>query len=170
MNDNDRATDYTMSKSDANELLGAVLLPNEIRALVLTKYLEKNGAKSLVNLFSQFIGMANSVIQNNRESLELFMIVDRDYHPYQAEKINLPTLFGALNGVKLADGVDQNKTCHGCACRLGSLANQSPSTTTDVDWCMGNDDIFMCHEDMDESGRPTRRCVGFARLKKELAS
>jgi hypothetical protein len=155
------ATDYSFTKSEANELLGAVLLPHEFRELILRKYLASHGGDALVNLFSQFIGMANSVVENSRDALWTFGIIEAKMDPKTADDINYPTIFGALNGVKLAYGVDQAATCHGCACRLGSLANQSPSTTCDVDWCLQGDDVFWCHEHMDENEKPTRRCVGF---------
>lgn len=28
---------------------------------------------------------------------------------------------------------------------------------------------FMCHEDLDEEGRPTRKCRGFKQAKQELS-
>src|SRR6185503_13705551 len=130
-----KAIDYELSVRDSKELLGVVLLPHEIRLKVLENYRKEHGSQALANLFSQFIGLANSVVANSHDAIELFLIVGKVEHPYQAEKMNWPTIFGALNGVKLAKGVNQEKTCHGCACRLGSLANQSPSTTCDVEWC-----------------------------------
>ncbi len=156
-----KAIDYEISNKDASELLGAVLLPHEFRLLVLTKYAEEHGTAALANLFSQFIGLANSVIANSHDAVELFLICEADFHPYEAEKVNFPTLFGALNGVKLANGVDQTNCCHGCAFRHGSLANQSPSTTVDADWCLSDDLQFWCHENMDKNDKPTRKCVGF---------
>lgn len=165
-----KAVDYSISVADSKELLGVVLLPHDIRAKVLDKYRKEHGAEALVNLFSQFIGLANSVVANSHDAIELFLIVEADFHPYQAEKINWPTLFGALNGVKLAEGVNQEKTCHGCACRLGSLANQSPSTTCDVDWCLADLDKFWCHEDLDEDGKPTKKCIGFETQKRRVSS
>lgn len=165
-----KAIDYDISSKDASELLGACLLPHEFRMMLMEKYLKERGSKALANLFSQFIGMANSVVENNRESLELFLICEKGWMPYEAEKMNLPTIFGALNGIKLAQGIDQSKTCHGCACRIGSLANQSPSTTCDVDYCLQDGDKFMCHENLDDKGNPTRKCVGFTQLKKRRAA
>lgn len=156
-----KALDYDITPKDANELLGAVLLPYEFRMMLMEKYLKDHGPSALANLFAQFIGMANSVIENNRDSLELFLVCEKNWLPYEAEKMNLPTIFGALNGIKLAEGIDQSKTCHGCACRIGTLANQSPSTTCDVEWCLQGDDRFWCHEDLDEKGNPTKRCIGF---------
>lgn len=161
------ASDYEINPKLANDLLGAVGLPQDIRLEVLRYLHRQHGTVAMLELFSQFIGLANSVVANCHEALETFLIVEKDWEPLQAEKVNFPTIFGALNGVKLAQGVDQAKTCHGCACRLGSLANQSPATTCDVDWCLDGDDRFMCHEEMDESGNPTKRCVGFEMHRKK---
>jgi hypothetical protein len=98
--------------------------------------------------------------------IELLLIAEGGMHPHEAERVNLPTLFGAPNGVLLAQGVDQTKTCGGCAFRLGTCANQSPSTTCDADWCSGGEDHFMCHEDLDEAGNPTRKCTGFTQARR----
>ena len=163
---NRTAIDYDISPKAANELAGVVLLPYECRVMFMEKYLNDHGTAALANLFAQFIGMANSVIENNRDSLEVFLICEKDWTPYEAERMNLPTIFGALNGIKLAEGVDQSKTCHGCACRIGSLANQSPSTSCDVAYCLEESAKFMCHEHMDENGNPTRKCIGFTQLRK----
>lgn len=163
--------DYIFATKDAQTLMGAVGLPDWARKEILNHYVKEGDINDLINLFSQFIGMANSVVENCRDSLELFCIVEKDYGPYQAEKINLPTIFGALQGIHLAENIDQNKTCHGCACRIGSLANQSPTTTCDVDYCLSggtygeNEDKFMCHEDM-ENDKPTKLCRGYAQILK----
>lgn len=171
MTDNRKATDYAMDTELAQDLAGVVQFSHDIRLEVLRSMQQRLGSDAMLALFSQFIGMANSVVANCHDALEEFLIVEKGWHPYQAEKLNFPTLFGALNGVKLAEGVNQDKTCHGCACRLGSLANQSPSTTCDVDWCLQGDDRFYCHEDLDEQGMPTKRCIGFqTHLKKREAA
>ena len=120
-----------------------------------------------MELFSQFIGMANSVIENNREMLELFLITECHVHPYTAEKINLPTLFGALNGIEIAERVEESKTCTGCAFRRGTCANQSPITTIDAkDAVEGDIGQFMCHTDLDDNMEPTHKCIGYAQLVK----
>ncbi|OWK35167.1 hypothetical protein FRUB_10009 [Fimbriiglobus ruber] len=95
------------------------------------------------------------MVENNREMAELLLITEGGLSPDEAAKANLPTLFGALGGILLTEGVDQAKTCGGCAFRLGTCANQSPSTTCDADWCShpGEQD-FMCHEDLDDQGNP----------------
>lgn len=160
----EKASDYDISSADANELKGAVLLPLEFRLMVLRKYKAERGCDALINLFANFIGMANAVVANTRDAAELLLIIQGDMHPNTAEKINTPSLFGALQGAELANKVDQKKTCVGCAFRKGSLANQSPSTTADVHWCLGGDDQFMCHEHMDDEGNPTVPCGGHAQI------
>jgi hypothetical protein len=110
--------------------------------------------------------MANSVVANCREMAELLLITEGGVNPYAAEKINMPTLWGALGGVTLAEGINQSLTCMGCAFRLGTIANQSPITTLDADDC-GNpgEPEFFCHEDLNEAGQPVRGCSGFAQLR-----
>jgi hypothetical protein len=49
---------------------------------------------------------------------------------------------------------------------MGSHANQSPATTADGDWCGHEGEAnFMCHEDLDANGEPTKACAGWARLR-----
>ena len=162
-----KGIDYQIGTAAALDLMGVVQFRHDIRLEVLRAMQGRLGPEAMLVLFSQFIGMANAVVANCHDALEQFLVVEKDWHPYQAEKVNFPTLFGALNGVKLAEGVNQEKTCHGCACRLGSLANQSPSTTCDVDSCLQGDDRFMCHEELDEEGNPTKRCIGFQMHQKK---
>jgi hypothetical protein len=159
----DKAQDYQLSDADAETLKGIVLLPDEFRRRLLAKLPKAD----LVHLFSQMIGLANSVVANNREMIELEGIISGELHPDKAHEINLPTLFGALCGVALANAVDGNKTCGGCAYRLGTPANQSPVTTCDADWCdKGGGHDFMCHEDLDDSGNPKHICRGYAQIVK----
>jgi hypothetical protein len=162
---NSLAAEYSFSNADANELKGMVLLPLEFRVTLLNNYRKDRGTDALVKLFANFIGMANAVVNNSLESVFLLGVLnglsDRD-----AEKINTPSLFGALQGVELANKVDQAKTCSGCAFRLGTLANQSPSTTTDAQWCTEGEDKFMCHEHMNEQGEPTVPCGGHQQILK----
>lgn len=157
--------DYQFSNADADWLKGISLHPDEIRLQALNQYAEKNGPEALLNLFSQFIGLANSVVHNNREMVELYLVTDCDHHPYAADKINLPTIFGALNGVALANGIDPAKTCPGCAFRSGTCANQSPVTSCDADWAVRGEIDFMCHDHLGENGKPDRKCIGFSKSK-----
>jgi hypothetical protein len=160
--DRPTCTDYSFPSNVAETLRGAVLLPVDIRRELLTMMLERHGAGAIVEWFAQFIGLANSVVANNREAIEIFGIVGGD-HPHTAEKYNLPTIAGALNGVVLAAKVKQKGLCHGCAYRLGSIANQSPITTDDAEYCTHDSDArvhgFWCHEHMD-GAKPTKLCGG----------
>lgn len=157
---------YALSHAEASTLAGACSLPADLRMHVFEKYAQRHGVVALANLFAQFMGLANSVVANNRDALEIFAMVHCDFGPYQAEKLNLPTIFGACNGAMLADGVDQDGLCGGCAFRVGTCANQSPVTTCDADWCgHPGEASFFCHEELDERGAPTKACAGFARLR-----
>jgi len=166
---------YRFSKRDAVILSGIVgLAQNAERETarktvneVITATLERFSKEQLVDLFRNFIFMGLSVESNARDFMEAYFISETDMHPHDAEKLNLPTLWGALYGVGLAAGVDSNKACEGCAFRLGTHANQSPGTTVDADSCVHgywSDDPFWCHEDL-KDGQPTKKCVGYA-LKK----
>lgn len=156
-------TDYRISVRDAEELKGISTLPHEFRLKRLRQLFTEHPDAAL-ELFSQFIGLANSVVENNREMAEYVLIGYGHVWPQEAQKINLPTIFGALNGIAIAASVNQRKTCVECAFRLGTAANQSPSTTCDVEWVIGCDEKFMCHLDLDQDGEPTKHCAGFKQL------
>jgi hypothetical protein len=161
------ATDYTMADADADALRGMVLLPHEYRTKLLRRYVREHGQAALINLFSQFIGLANSVVANSREFIELAGIIEGTLHPHNADKINLPTIFGGLVGVGLANSIDQTKTCSGCAYRLGTCANQSPITTIDANWCEDESDLdFLCHERLNAKAEPYKLCAGHAQKTK----
>jgi len=157
---------YSLTRDEAGTLAGACSMPADLRAEIFEKYAARHGVKALASLFAQFMGLANSVVANNRDALEIFGMVHCDMGHYQAEKLNLPTIFGACNGALIAEGVDPSGLCGGCAFRLGTHANQSPVTTCDADWCSHpGESTFMCHEDIDDRGQPMKACAGFARLR-----
>lgn len=160
-----RETEYQLTDDQASWLAGIVQFDPEMRREALAAMMKQEGADALIDAFAGFIGLANSVAENCREWLQLAGMLHGDLGPFEAEKLNCPTVFGALMGVKLAKhGCDD--ACHGCAFRLGSAANQSPSTTSDADWCgHPGEDPFMCHEDLDERGQPTKVCQGWLRLR-----
>lgn len=162
----ERALEYAFTRDQAMTLAGAAGLPVDLREIIFAKYAEQHGAQALAGLFAQFMGLANSVVANNRTALEIFGMVHLNDGPYTVEKYNLPTIFGACNGAIIASGVEQDGLCGGCAFRVGTHANQSPVTTCDADYCSHpGEQPFMCHEDITEDGNPKRACVGFARLR-----
>lgn len=165
MRDDPRVLSYAISPDDAGWLLGAVALPADIRREVLAKLLAERGADAFVALFAEFIGLANSVVANNRVMVEELGFLSGALHPDRlddAHAPNLPTIWGALNGVRLAARIPASaKPCGGCAFRLGTPANQSPSTTCDAEACADDGEDFMCHEDLDDAGAPKSRCVGY---------
>lgn len=160
-------TTYSIAADDAQWLAGATVLAPDMRRLVLATILDQRGPDHLVALFAEFIGLANSVCANAAEMVSLQRIIDGYEHPErESDRINLPTPFGALQGVMLAAKVDAPDACGGCAFRLGTIANQSPITTADADYCSHPDEApFMCHEHLDDNGDPTRGCAGFAKLR-----
>lgn len=162
----ERERRYSLTRKQGETLAGASNLPIDLREMIFARYAKDHGSKALAALFAQFMGLANSVVENNRQALELFGLCHAGLEPWETEKLNLPTIFGACKGAVIAIGVEQDGLCHGCAFRLGSTANQSPSTTCDADWCAHpGEQPFMCHEDMDAEGDPRKACVGFARAR-----
>ena len=161
--------DYKIASADARMLIGLCGLPAPARAEALADLARRKGVSATLDLFAQFIGLANAVAANNREMVEIILITDGDMHPHTAEKANLPTIAGALRGVALANFVPHvdEKMCGGCAYRLGTPANQSPYTTADAEYA-GLE--FRCHEDIDDQGNvlARRTCRGAA--LRELAS
>lgn len=162
-----RPRPYDLSLEDAEWLKGVVTVPASIRREVITQWVAEIGADRLPGIFAEFVALAASAIDNAREMVELVLITEGGMHPHTAEKVNLPTLFGALNGIALAHGVDESKLCGGCAFRLGTPANQSPCTTIDAETTIEPGEvIFMCHEDVDARGQPTKACAGFAQARR----
>lgn len=156
------ATDYVIDAIDAKDLLGVVLAPADIRRQALERMATQRTADQMLDLFAQVLGMANAVAENCRTMAELILI-EEGMHPHTAEKANLPTMFGALQGVLLANGVDPRGTCASCAYRLGTPANTSPITTTEARYCQSELMKFLCHAELNEAGEPIKQCVGHAK-------
>jgi hypothetical protein len=168
---NPTACDYALASEDADFLKAVSLLPSQERRDLLSRYKQRNGLTALLDVFAQFIGLANSVVTNNREMAELLLITEGGCTERTAESAHLPTIFGALHGAELANQVERPKAlCEGCAFRLGTPANQSPITTCDASWSAETDDRFMCHvRGLDDDGEPTRLCAGYAAITKETS-
>lgn len=163
------ADSYSLTTKQADYLSGLAGLPPEIRMEGLLK--SNFDLEQLAAMISALIGIGNRLSETCRESCEMVLITEGGMHPDTAEKINLPTLFGALRGVELAQGVDSSNLCHGCAFRLGSVANQSPSTTIDAGDCVGDgggSGHFYCHADVAEDGEPTKACAGYAQQVRDI--
>lgn len=165
MND-ELSCDYAIPAPLAKVLVGIVSMPTRGRHQGLQQLAAHLGSDGFIDLFAQFIGMSNQVAENAREHAQA-MLVEEGLHPYTAEKINMPSPVGALQGAQLADGVDTSSLCHGCAFRRGSVANTCAPTTADAEWCsQPNERPFMCHVDLDGSGDPTQACRGFAQRRR----
>lgn len=159
-------SEYSMTPADASTLMDVATLDLAMRREALDLYLQRNGADSLVELFAQFIGMANSVAENCAEMSDTVLIVECGIHPEKFDSVNLPTIIGACQGVMLAGRCDPSGACYGCAYRLGSIANQSPMATSDAEHMAHDQKGLMCHADLDEAGEPTKVCVGHAKANK----
>lgn len=156
-------TEYSMAPDDALLLAGIGQHGLSARRAMIQALLDQYGAQKLVEILAQFIGMANSVAANCAEMSDTVLINECGVHPDKFESVNLPTIFGACQGVQIASKCDPAGACHGCAYRLGSIANQSPITTSDAEFMAHDRKGFMCHADLDERGEPLRACVGHAK-------
>jgi hypothetical protein len=168
LGDYDLIKPYNLSPEQAAFLSGLVAMSPAERRDTLVKFFPGTNPE-LVAMVCEFMALAASVPESCREMVELILITDGRMHPHTAEKVNLPTVLGALQGVELAAGVDQDRLCEGCAFRIGTPANQSPSTTEDAHYCLDENPHFMCHMEMDSRGEPTKACVGYAIKMKRLA-
>lgn len=158
--------EYSMSPDDAMDIAGIAQLDLAMRRLALSAYLEKHGQERLVELLAQFIGMANAVAENCGEMSDQVLIEECGVHPDRFDSVNLPTIIGACQGVLIASKCDPAGACHGCAYRLGSIANQSPITTSDAEYQADDRKGFMCHAHLDEHSEPTKVCVGHAKARR----
>lgn len=158
--------EYSMTPSDAFDIASIAQLDLKMRQERLSNFLEKNGPQRLVELFAQFIGMANSVAENCAEMSDQVLIEECGVHPDKFTSVNLPTIIGACQGVMIASKCDPAGACYGCAYRLGSIANQSPITTCDAEFMAHDQKGFLCHAHLDDQGEPTRACVGHAKAAK----
>jgi len=159
-------TEYSMSWNDASNLAGIAQLDLVMRREALTCYLQRNGSQRLVEFMAQLIGMANSVAANCAEMSDQVLITECGVHPDKFTSVNLPTIIGACQGVMIASKCDPAGACHGCAYRLGSIANQSPITTCDAEFMAHDQKGFMCHAHLDAEGEPAKVCVGHAKAAK----
>lgn len=159
--------EYSMTPTDATDIAGIAQLDLAMRRLALSAYLERHGHERLVELLAQFIGMANSVVANCGEMSDQVLIAECGVHPDRFDSVNLPTIIGACQGVMIASKCDPAGACHGCAYRLGSIANQSPITTCDAEYMAHDRKGFMCHAHLDEHNEPTKVCVGHAKAAKQ---
>jgi hypothetical protein len=165
MTTENEAAPYTISQKDAEMLMGVIVptMPHDIRVTILKKLGPKSRAE-MIELFAQFIGMCARIEENSREFLQLFAITELNVHFREAEKLQFPSMFGALNGIQNAVEPTPGM-CSTCAYRLGSVANQCPITSQDADDAADGMFKFHCHHDLDDKGEPTRLCAGWAKLQ-----
>ncbi|WP_154912210.1 hypothetical protein [Pseudomonas fluorescens] len=155
-----------MARDDATDLASIAQFDLAMRREALTSYLQRNGSLRLVEFMAQLIGMANSVAANCSEMSDQVLITECGVHPDKFTSANLPTIIGACQGVQIASKCDPRGACHGCAYRLGSIANQSPITTSDAEAMAHDRKGFMCHAYLGGDGEPTKVCVGHAKAAK----
>lgn len=155
---------YDFDQNHVDILSVAILLPAKDRMEWLA---EKISPSDLLDVLSNFIGMANSVQENAAEMLNMILLEHGIGHPDRTSNANLATLSGALRGITLSLGTNQKRTCKGCAYRKGTAANQSLVTTSDADYCIDSNTDFFCHEKVDANGNPVKLCAGHVQAKKK---
>lgn len=159
-------TEYALTPEQALSLAKVAQTHLAERRALLMSYAAAQGVDGLVDLFAQFVGLANSVAVNCREMTDLVLITEMGMNPDKFDSINLPTILGACQGVLLAARCDPTGACHGCAYRLGSIANQSPMATSEAAYMSFDQKGFMCHAVLDDEHNPTHVCVGHAKAFK----
>ena len=165
----DRATDHNIHPDLARELRAIAAVPMDLRRPALRHLAENIGTAAMVDLFGEFIGLANQVARNAREQAEDLLVLQGHVWPHEAERVNMPCILGALNGIVLAAGIDPGPLCGGCAFRAGTVANQCLPTTEDADYCSTPGECpFLCHEAVDEHGNAISACRGFAQRRAAL--
>lgn len=153
----------------ARQALSAVVFTSdrEARIEALLSFGAEAGARALLELVADLVTLADQVIDNGHDHAIELMIQESGLHPHDAEKINYPSLKGALLGLEAAERVPDHaraRVCPGCAYRAGSVANQCFSTQSDVETVLEDGAAFLCHaRDLDRvTGEPTRPCIGHA--------
>ncbi|HEP1207465.1 TPA: hypothetical protein QEN11_22660 [Stenotrophomonas maltophilia] len=165
----ENATDHNIHPDLAIELRAIAAVPMDLRRPALRRLAAKIGNAAMVDLFGEFIGLANQVARNAREQAEDLLLLQGHVWPHEAERVNMPCVLGALNGIVLAAGIDPSLLCGGCAFRAGTVANQCLPTTQDADYCSTpGERPFLCHEAVDERGNAISACRGFAQRRAAL--
>lgn len=151
----------------ARQTLHTVVFTDEREARVeaLLQFGAEQGARVLLELVADLVTLADQVIENGRDHAIDLLIQEVDLHPYSADKINYPSLKGALTGLESAERIPvhaRERTCPGCAYRAGSIANQCFVTQSDAEFALENGDDFLCHaRGLDDvTGEALRPCIG----------
>ncbi|PZS93756.1 hypothetical protein [Stenotrophomonas maltophilia] len=165
----DRAADHNIHPDLAKELRAIAAVPMDLRRPALRRLAAKIGNAAMVDLFGEFIGLANQVAFNACEQAKDLLVLQGHVWPHEAERINMPCILGALNGIALSASVAPGPLCGGCAFRAGTVANQCLPTTEDADYCSTpGERPFLCHEAVDEHGNAISACRGFAQRRAAL--
>lgn len=139
---------YSISPVDAVYLL----------ALMKGGAVPERSSADLKHLLSEVCKLAESISSNCRDWLEIAGMIHGNIHPYTAEKLNAPTLRGALSSAVTVPRVDTSNCCPTCAFRVGSVANQTEAVAEDVMLSLESGETFYCHHGDDA---PKHACHGF---------
>lgn len=163
------AADHNIHPDLAKELRTIAAVPMDLRRPALRRLAEQIGNVAMIDLFGEFIGLANQVAYNACEQAKDLLVLQGHVWPHEAERVNMPCILGALNGIVLAAGIDPGPLCGGCAFRAGTVANQCLPTTEDADYCSTpGERPFLCHEAVDEHRNAISACRGFAQRRAAL--
>lgn len=148
---------YSISHADAVYLL----------ALMVGGKVPDRTNDDLKKLLAEVCNLSKAISDNCRDWLETAAIIHGHIHPHSAEKLNVPTLLGALSSAITVPRVDDSACCATCAFRVGSVANQTEAVAQDVMLALESGEAFYCHHGDDA---PKYRCRGFleAMKKREL--
>lgn len=146
-------TDYELSPQQAEWLKAVILLPREMRVEALNKFSGNFGSLGVLLAFADFIGLANSVIAHGASFLPNMVRASGVEWP-EGKGLNLPTIFGALEGIGIANHAKE--MCHDCAFRQGTAPNQTTNTIYDTEYCA----TFLCHIKPDQPA-----CAGWIQHK-----
>ena len=119
----DASRKYDLPKEAVRVLAAASVMPGPDRRQLLDKAAREHSAETVLSWFAEFMGLANSVAHNNRACIERFAVSDLGLPPADAERINLPTVLGALMGADLARDSAAAGRCGGCAYHISTACS-----------------------------------------------
>ncbi len=90
-----RATDHNIHPDLAKELRAIAAVPMDLRRPALRRLAAKIGNAAMVDLFGEFIGLANQVAFNACEQAKDLLVLQGHVWPHEAERINMPCILGA---------------------------------------------------------------------------
>lgn len=152
---------YALTEEESDHLTILHVSPNDLRHELLTKWRKQFGVKYVDSLFVKFLAVSKSVGEGVPKAVTTYLVREHEYTANQANRMNLPSIHGALIGAAIAQEPCKGM-CADCAYRKGSLPNMSFATTYEAQF--KDDGVpFMCHHHMDDNDEPTKVCAGYTK-------